>query len=276
VSREFILMSACMTTALLAAPRIARAANEAKAHAKVALVDAIDLPERMEETRTRLRELFETSVRERGLVAVPAGAPSCGETSCLAELARTAGADALIVARGGRSAERDYHVELALWQPSSAQVIPAVADCTFCTGPQMAEAVVKATRPLLDRIVASGITTAANPPPSPAGTAPAILPPSDKLDAHGGRRILGWSLVGLGAATAIAGSIIWNLDGKGTDCGAGSSCRNVYDTRTEGIALVAVGAVGAGAGLWLVLDPLGRRDLAVTVGPSGASVAGRF
>ena len=272
---ELFLMSACMTTTLLASAGTALAADAPPVRARIGLVDAIELPERMEETRAHLRELFEASVRERGLDMVQVSQPSCGDTNCLADVARAAGADALVVARGGRSAGRDYHVELGLWQPSNAQVIPAVADCTFCTGPQMAEAVAKAVQPLLARIVATQTVPAALPSSPPAVVAPSSPPPSDKLEPRRGRRIVGWSLVGLGAATAIAGGIIWNLDGKGTDC-VGSNCRNTYRTQGTGIALVAAGVVGAGAGLWLALDPLGKRDMAITVGPSGAMLAGSF
>jgi hypothetical protein len=276
MSREIILMSVCMTTTLLASSAPTLAADATPAKARVALVDAIDLPERMEETRARLRELFESSVREHGLDVVQASPPACGDTSCLADAARAAGADALFVARGGRSSGRDYHVELGLWQASNGQVVPAVADCTFCTGPQMAEAVVKAIRPLLDRVVAGQAAPVVQPPaPPPVVGTPANPQPFDKLEPRRGRRIAGWSLVGLGAATAIAGGIIWNLDGKGTDC-VGSSCRNAYHTQGEGIALVGAGIVGVGAGLWLALDPLGKRDVAITIGPSGALLAGSF
>lgn len=270
-------MSLCLTT-LVALPRTTLAADATAPRAKVALVDAIDLPERMEETRGRLRELFETAARERGLdVVPPAGPLPCGDANCLAEVARATGATDLLVVRGGRNAGRDYHVELSLWQANTGEIIPAVADCSFCTGPQMAEAVAKAAHPLLDRIVTRRVAAATQPPPSapPVVAAPAVPPPSDKLEPRRGRQIAGWSLVGLGAATAIAGGIIWNLDGDGTDC-MGSICRNTYRTQGTGIALVATGVVGVGAGLWLALDPFGQRDVAVIVGPSGAVVAGRF
>jgi hypothetical protein len=275
--KDLIVMSACLTTTLLAFPAPSLAAD-ATARGKVALVDAIDLPESMGETRVRLRELFEAAARERGLDVGPSnGPPPCGDASCLPEVARGAGATDLIVVRGGRSADRDYHIELSLWQASTGEMVPAIADCTFCTGPQMAEAVTKAARPLLDRIVARRVAAPVQPPSTAPTvvTTPVVTPPSDKLESRRGRRIAGWSLVGLGAATGIAGGIIWNLDGNGTDC-VSSTCRNTYRTQGTGIALVATGVVGVGAGLWLALDPLGRRDVALTLGPSGAVVAGRF
>jgi len=273
--RKLIIMSACLTTTLLALSTGAPAA-EATPKAKVAFVDAMELPGQMDETRAQLRDLLEAAARERGLDVAPSlPAPACSEPSCYPEVARALGATDLVVVRGGRTAARDYHIELNLWQGGIGDIVPAVADCSFCTGPQMADAAAKAARPLLDRVVErhdAPPTPAAAPAPPAVPSAP---PPPDKLEPRRGLQMVGWSLVGLGAATAVAGGIIWSLDGTGADCLA-SNCKNTYRTHTEGIVLTAAGIVGLGVGLWLALDPFGRGDVALMLGPSGGLVAGRF
>jgi hypothetical protein len=269
--RDLILMT-FVAASLLSSP-----AAVASGPARVALVDAIDLPERMDDTRARLRELVEQGIRERGMeVAVIPSTPTCIEPGCLPDLARAAGATDVLLARGGRTASRDYHIELSLWQAASGEIVPATAECSFCTGPQMADATAKAARPLLDRIGARRVVAAIPPPVRPAQpTRPAAASPSDKLEPRHGRQMLGWSIVGLGAVSAGAGAFIWNLDGKGTDC-LGATCRTMYRTQGEGIALVAAGIVGVGVGLWFAMDRSGQRNAAVTIGPSGAQLAGRF
>lgn len=147
--------------------------------------------------------------------------------------------------RGGKSGSHGYHVDLNLWSAATGSSLPAVADCSVCTGPQMAEAVARAAGPLLDSMAARPPIVAPPPPPVsppvPANPPPVLgnpPVPSATLEPHSGRRIASWSLTGLGVASAAAGGIFWNVDGKGIDC-VGSSCRNFYRTRGEGIASAA-------------------------------------
>jgi hypothetical protein len=283
MSRERILMSLIFYTVILAHPAASLAAGETDPKPRVLVIDAIDLPERMEDTRAELRKLLDEAVRQHGFDLIrPEGAPSCADATCLPAVAKSTGATDILVTRGGRNGSHGYHVDLNLWSVASGSSLPAVADCTVCTGPQMAEAVARAAGPLLDSISARPPTAAPVPPPAagpvPSNPAPVLGNPpgaSATLEPHSGRRIAGWSLVGLGAASAAAGGILWNLDGKGIDC-VGSSCRNTYRTEGEGIAFVAAGVVGIGVGLWLALDPFGKHDVAVGFGPSGASFSGRF
>ena len=284
MSRERILMSLIFYTVILARPAAGLAASEADPKPRVLVIDAVDLPERMEDTRAELRNLLEEAVRQHGFDLIrPGSAPSCADATCLPAVAKTTGATDVLVTRGGRNGSHGYHVDLNLWSVATGSSLPAVADCSVCTGPQMAEAVARAAGPLLDSITARPPTAAPVPPPAavapmPSNPAPVLGNPprgSATLESHSGRRIAGWSLVGLGAASAVAGGIIWNLDGKGIDC-VGSSCKNMYRTAGEGIAFVAAGVVGIGVGLWLALDPFGKRDIAVGLGPSGALLAGRF
>ena len=274
-----MLILAILGSPFLAAPGLAEVPSvPARSKTRMAVVEAIDLPDRMEETRSKLRDLLEASVRQRGfdLVRPPEG-PACASRECLPTLAKSTGATDILLVLGGKSGSRGYHVELSLWHAATGEARPAVADCNFCTGPQMADAVDKAAGPLLNAVPTEAppaLPTPATAPPAVVLT-PAVTPPPVKIEPHTGRRILGWSIAGAGVVLATVGGVIWHLDGEGTDCGT-TGCRNTYHTRSEGIGFVAAGVVAAGAGLWLALGPAGNRGTTVTLGPSGAMLGGRF
>jgi hypothetical protein len=276
-----MLILTFLTGALSASSAVAAGEGTAQVKPRVAVVDVVDLPERMEETRSKLRELLDAAVRQHGFEVIrPSEAPTCPTKDCLGAFAASTGATDVLTVRGGRSGSRGYHVELSLWHAATGEAHPAVADCNFCTGPQMADAVDKAARPLLDGLplLTPAPAPAAAPPPAavPALVAAPIAAASPAtVEAHRTRHVVGWSLAALGAATGIVGGVLWSFDGNGTDCGA-SGCRNAYHSRGEGMGLVAAGIVLVGAGLWLALDPSGDRGVAVTVGPTGPLVAGRF
>ena len=277
-----LLISICIANSVLGPARSAFAADGAPARSKVAVVDAIELPERMEATRARLNDLLGEAVRKRGFDLIrPAEGPACADASCLADLAKTSGATDVLIARGGRNGSYGYHVELRLWNAATGETVPAIADCSVCSGPQMTDSVAQAAGPLLDRVGSRTPPPAVSPPtpatavaPSPVLVTPTNPPPSVRLEPLSGYRILGWSLVAAGAGAAVAGGILWSFDGKGTDCVA-SSCKSTYRTEGEGIAFLAGGLVAAGVGAWLVLDSP-HRDLAMMFGPSGAALAGVF
>lgn len=281
--RDRLLFSLCFASSLVMLPRTGLAAEDVTVRPKVAVVNAVDLPERMEATRTQLRQALEDAVQKRGLDLIrPAVPTSCSDASCLPDFAKATGATAVLTARGGRNGSYGYHVEVSLWNAATGEVAPAVADCSVCSGPQMVDSVVKAVGPLLDGVRSARASAL---PPGPPPVVPPVPPPivgiptnpqgSATLPVHRGHPVLGWSLVAGGGLAAVAGGLAWSVDGKGTDC-VGSSCKSTYRTEGEGIALLAVGLVGVGAGLWVALDPFGGRDLAMVVGPSGAVLAGRF
>ena len=282
MTRKRLLVSLCFANFVLGPAWTAFAADGVPARPRVAVVDAIELPERMEATRARLNDLLGEAVRKRGFDLIrPAEGSSCADSSCLPDFAKTSGATDVLVARGGRNGSYGYHVEIRLWNAATGETAPAVADCSVCSGPQMTDSVAQAVGPLLDRV---GVRTPRSvvPPPTPTAAVPAspVLvtptnpPPSVTLESSSGHRIVGWSLLAAGGGAAVAGGILWSFDGKGTDC-VGSSCRSTYRTEGEGIGLLAGGLVAAGVGAWLVLDSP-HRDLAMMFGPSGAALAGVF
>jgi hypothetical protein len=282
MKRNRLLMSLCVANSVLGSAWTAFAADGAPVRSKVAVVDAIELPERMEATRARLNDLLGEAVRKRGFDLIrPAEGPSCADASCLPDFAKTSGATDVLIARGGRNGSYGYHVELRLWNAATGETAPAIADCSVCSGPQMTDSVAQAAGTLLDRV---GVRTPPPvvPPPVPIAAVPAspVLvtptnpPPSVTLAPSSGHQVLGWSFLAAGGVAAAAGGILWSFDGKGTDC-VGSSCRSTYRTEREGIGLLAGGLVAAGVGAWLVLDSP-NRDLAMKFGPLGAALAGVF
>lgn len=247
---------------------------------RVALVEVLTLPDRMEDTRAQLHEVLVDAVQHHGFEVVTAGS-HCGDASCLPEFASSAGATDVLVLRGGKAGSHGYHIDLSLWNALSQVASPAVIECTVCTGPQVVDAVGRAATSLLDQAPAPE----ARPLPSVAPlatptSAPPILSPPPPVRAatvedHRSRRVVGWSLFGLGVAASLGGGVVWSLDGKGADC-VNSNCRARYHTQSEGIALVAGGIVGAGVGLWLGMESPGGQRVAFSVSPSGALIAGRY
>jgi hypothetical protein len=272
----------CLANSVLGPAWTAFAADGPSARPRVVVVDAIELPDRMEATRARLEDLLGEAVRKRGFDLIPpAEGPPCADASCLPDFAKTSGATDVLIARGGRNGSYGYHVELRLWNAATGETAPAIADCSVCSGPQMTDSVAQAAGPLLDQVGARTPQPPVPPPapiavspPSPVLINPTNSPPSVTLESASGHRILGWSLVAAGAGAGVAGGILWSFDGKGTDC-VGSSCKSTYRTEGEGIALLAGGLVAAGVGAWLVLDSP-HHDLAMMFGPSGAALAGEF
>jgi hypothetical protein len=280
MTKKRLLASICLANSVLCPALTVFAADGARS--KIAVVDAIELPERMEATRARLNDLLGEAVRKRGFDLIrPAEGPSCVDASCLPDFAKTSGATDVLIARGGRNGSYGYHVELRLWNAATGETAPAIADCSVCSGPQMTDSVAQAAGPLLDRVGARTPPPVVPPsaptavvPPSPVLVTPTKPAPSVTLEPSSGHRILGWSLLAAGGGAAVAGGILWSFDGKGTDC-VGSSCKSTYRTEGEGIAFLAGGLIAAGVGAWLVLDSP-HHDLAMMFGPSGAALAGVF
>lgn len=285
MTRKCMLMTLCLTALVLSRAQALAAADAPGVRPKVAVVNAVELPERMESTQARLRDLLEDAVRKRGFDIIrPAQAPSCTDASCLPDFAKANGVTDVLIARGGRSGAYGYHIELSLWNAATGEVVPAIADCAVCSGPQMTDSVAQAAGPLLDRVGIRPPPKAVPPAPPALSVRPVASPPvvespanpasSDTIQPSSGRRILGWSLVAVGAGAAVTGGILWSFNGKGTDC-VGSSCKSTYRTEGEGIAFLAGGLVAAGVGVWLVLESP-HRDLSMTLGPSSVALTGAF
>ena len=126
-----MLMSLCLANSVVGPASRASAADGPPARPRVAVVDAIELPDRMEATRARLDDLLGEAVRKRGFDLIrPAEGPSCADAGCLPDFAKTSGATDLLIVRGGRNGSYGYHVELRLWNAATGETAPAIADCS--------------------------------------------------------------------------------------------------------------------------------------------------
>ncbi len=119
------------------------------------------------------------------------------------------------------------------------------------------------------------------PQPPTAAAAPAGLPVVDLQPRYSWKAWTGGALLGVGAALAVWGITWIAVDGNdaGGACTAMSApnCKPVYDTRTPGLVLTAVGAAAAvGGGVLLYKTRAGRTDVTVSLAPNSLLVGGRF
>jgi hypothetical protein len=130
-------------------------------------------------------------------------------------------------------------------------------------------------------------------PPRPlAASEPVIVRASPPLEPERGSRTVGWALLGVGAVGLTVGAVAGILtvsaadrvraecraDGRCTEAGLDASSRGQTFEIVSPIAL-GVGAVAAGAGVWLLLTGRARPSSGVAVaplvGPDGAGFGAR-
>src|SRR5690606_20665353 len=70
---------------------------------------------------------------------------------------------------------------------------------------------------------------------------------------------LKWVAAGGAAAALVTGVVLLAMDGRGTCDADGDACQEVYDTRTAGLAGVALRRAAGGAAGWLVARDRGPR-----------------
>jgi hypothetical protein len=124
-----------------------------------------------------------------------------------------------------------------------------------------------------------GTTDALAAKPPVAVAAPVVTTPAAPASSQssGVGRVVGWSLVGIGGAALATGISLWALDGHGAGkCAGTAPVCDVYDTRTPGIVLTAVGVAGVVAGGLLVWRAESDRGPQVAVGLGSLLLRGRF
>jgi len=254
----------------------ARAMAAAPVGTKVAVVNAVDLPANLADLRSKLTADLGAAIKQRGFEPVPS-VDSCVDQGCIKQTAAGAGASDVLIVSGGKNEFLGYRIELRLWNASTDREERSSPECNTCSASQMIENVVRAARPLLDRLPELHASIAPIPPaPLPSiGTTP---PPAASLPAgrSPARLALGLSLIGAGVLSGASGIVLWARDGEQPDCGAGQVCASVYDTRTPGIALTVVGVLAAGAGAAVLLMTPERRSVAISISPSALSIAGTY
>jgi len=245
---------------------------------RLAVAEALAVPERLDDVRAKLREALEGQVGKHDMELVRAERPSgCATTECLAELARAAGASHVLVVTGAKNDMRGYRLEVSVWRARDGHAERSRGECNFCAAFQMVSVAEGLAGPLLDALQ----TSANEPPVAPPASAPAPTPPVVTAPAPArqpgrstGRLALGAGLLAAGVAAGVTGLVLWKLDGDPRNCD--SVCRRVYDTEGQGIILTIAGATAAGVGGYIAWNAWSTPKVTVGIGPSGLSLAGRF
>jgi len=219
---------------------------------------------------------------------------SCREGSCLTELATRLDSRAVVIATFTEKDESTIAV-MRLFDGASATPLAEVHDvCDLCGESELDERVAVAASALRQKAMEHrqrAVVVVAPPPPPP--------PVAVAVPASSTRSIVPGIAVGVaGLAVLGAAAYALHLDGKGT-CSPGDGpvypdagatirypdpadhssyvCSELYHTRTLGLALGGVGALGVALGAFLVVRAFGGEH-AVTVTPTagGASVGASF
>jgi hypothetical protein len=224
---------------------------------------------------TRLREELDERLAEHFSIT---HVERCDEMDPPCSLARAQRREAAWLVRATLVREAaDHRVQLEVVRPSDGYTAAIAEDtCEICGRAELDEFFSSVVGTLLVRL------EALSRPPAPARLErmPAAPKRSPAL------RIAGFTTLGAGAASGVAGAISWGLDGRPhrgscDEPDAQGECPNIYSSRTTGIALTAAGisALSVGAVL-LVVDRVRRGRGAATSSArtrwSGASLTWSF
>ncbi|HXJ20764.1 MAG TPA: hypothetical protein VMT03_11065 [Polyangia bacterium] len=247
---------------------------------KVIVVDAVDLPDSLADIRANLRGALENAVSNHDYDLGPDGG-ACPDRECVKVAATQSGATDVLIATGGRNEMRGYHIELRVWNVASDREDHAVAECNVCAALQMVETVKGVAGALLDRIptLHANLAVVIPPPPPPAPVVIETPPPPPSK----GRKIAGWTLVGLGFAGAAASAILFTIDGNNTSC-ASSPPDYIADPCAATRHTIVPASIIGGAALasvvaGVVLIQTGGNDhktLTVSASPFGLALGGRL
>lgn len=111
-------------------------------------------------------------------------------------------------------------------------------------------------------------------------TVKVALIPKAKAKPSNLKKILGWTAIGVGVASIVAGAVLLSMDGDGVDCQTGQArdiCAKTRNTAAGGWVLLGAGVASAGAGTALLLWPSGSKSERsalkssprLTIGPAG-------
>jgi hypothetical protein len=196
---------------------------------------------------TRLSEELEARLGERYAVSRSA---RCDENDSPCSLARARRRHADWLVRATLRAEAaDHHVRLEVVRPQDGHTAAIVEEtCEICGRAELDGFFASVVGTLMGRL------QALSQPVEPIGTPAPVAPPERRSPAL---RIAGFTTLGVGAATAIPGAILWGLDGRPhrASCDVPDPegrCPNIYSSRAGGIALTAVGVAALAVGATLL------------------------
>jgi hypothetical protein len=272
---------------------------------RVLIVDTVTFSPTLEKTNARQKMLdaVTATVSQHGWQPVPSA--ECHDFTCVGPAAAAATANyALILTGTFAGGEATYATEIGVsfWRDGSvvarrtekeeqAEAEKTSAGVFFPCGPpngtcvaplltskmqQYSARLLEAESAAIHEREVGATTKAAVPAAPPVVVAPVPAAPAAAGGGVGG--IIGWSLIGVGAAGIGGGLVLWAYDHSATDCHsvAASGCRQARGTGTAAAVVGGIGAAAAAAGiLVLVLDRDGSR-VALSVSPGGLALGGRF
>ena len=107
--------------------------------------------------------------------------------------------------------------------------------------------------------------------------------PGEKVPGPEGepRHWLGWTLVGVGVASAAGGVVAWSRDKQGASCtdfpGGDRQCLRQLRTGWAALSLAGLAVGTGGVGAWLLLrSPAGHAKISLSLAPSWVGLGGQF
>jgi len=203
---------------------------------------------------------------------------TCQDDACLAALAAATGAAYVVRFDAVAKADDDYMFQATAWRASSRTPAGhASAECGLCLGEKIrgfARNVAGQIEMAIANDAAVKLTAAApvtEPSPSAGGVSPLLSTATSER--HRWHKAVPWATGAVGVALATGGVVLLAKDGEDS-CSSGP-CRNVYDTRGLGVALLGAGILTVGIGAVLLYELQGD-SVTVALGPGSCGVAGRF
>lgn len=250
----------------------------------VGVMDETKLPEKVADAHQRLQAALTEAARAVGWQPVISTATlDCGgKPGCYSRAAAGSGLDAILRVSGGRNSSDGYDITVQL-STAAGGTRSVVGSCSFCVVEDLAR--------ISERVTKEALAEPLPAPPAPPSARDAELPPSTAaapapatpaVAPESSRRLVAPIIVGAaGIALVGVGISLWAIDSNASgECrtpATGARDCKLYDTLTLGQVLTGAGALGAivaGVLVYRVLHV--SPSVAVSVGPSGVVMGGRF
>jgi hypothetical protein len=253
----------------------------------IVILDGLALPDHMSEVHERIRSALDSAASTSGRQVVPGIGPGwCASADCFRAVGAASGAREIMAVSGSRNETEGWRIAIEVRGSDGVVRGRREGGCDVCSGGDLvASAGALATSVLA--LVGSGAADHAATAPLVSTRAPGApeIPPG-RTSSNGSTPMAtnnlsrNVAIVGVGVAGAVAGGLLWWLNGRGSDCETdpigGSRCPAEYRTARFGIPILAGGAAIALAGVILIAREPGSRSAALGLGPGALVLAGRF